>query len=134
MPDFLKDMFANKSVVIGLSVASVTMFVGTLFAVPWLISRAPKDYFVRDSDAAQSRSLPLAIVRNLVGAVLAILGVLMLLLPGQGILTLIVGLGLLDLPGKRALMLRLAKRPGVMRVLNYVRQKAKREPFEEPRS
>jgi hypothetical protein len=133
MPDFLEQLFENKGFVIGLSVASAVMFVGSLLAVPWLIARAPRDFFVRDQDAAGTGNVALKVVKNVVGAVLTGAGVLMLLLPGQGILTLIVGLALMDLPGKRALLLRLAKRPSSMRALNYVRKKTKREPFDAPK-
>jgi hypothetical protein len=132
MPAFLEQLFANKGVVIGISVVSVLMFVGSLLAVPWLIARAPRDFFVRDQDAADTGNVALKIVKNVVGAVLTAAGVLMLLLPGQGILTLVVGLALMDLPGKRALLRRLAKRPSVLRALNYVRKKTKREPFDAP--
>jgi hypothetical protein len=132
MRALIEQLSSHRGLVVGLSVASVVMFVGSLLAVPWLISRAPRDFFVRDGDAARTRALPLAIVKNLVGALLTLAGVFMLILPGQGILTLIVGLALLDFPGKRALILRLAKRPSVLRALNYVRRKTRREPFDAP--
>lgn len=132
MPAFLEQLFSHKGVVIGISVVSALMFLGSLLAVPWLIARAPRDFFVRDEDAAGTRNVALVILKNVVGVVLTGAGVLMLLLPGQGILTLLVGLALMDLPGKRALLRRLAQRPSVMRALNYVRQKTKREPFDAP--
>jgi UPF0716 family protein affecting phage T7 exclusion len=132
MRGLLEELFAHKGFVIAISVASAAMFVGSLLAVPWLIARAPRDFFARDQDAARTRNVPLAILKNLVGAVLTIAGVLMLLLPGQGILTLVVGLALMDLPGKRALLRRFAQRPSVLRALNYVRKKTKREPFDAP--
>jgi Putative transmembrane protein (PGPGW) len=132
MPAFLEQLFSHKGVVIGFTVASLLMFVGSLLAVPWLIARAPRDFFLRDQEAARTGNVALKILKNVVGAVLTGAGVLMLLLPGQGILTLIVGLALMDLPGKRALLERLARRPSVLRALNYVRQKTGREPFDAP--
>jgi hypothetical protein len=131
MPAFLKSLFAHKSFVLGASIASVVMFVGSLLAVPWIVARAPRDFFTRD-ERKSTGSLPLKVLKNMVGAMLLFAGVLMLLLPGQGILTLVVGLALLDVPGKHALLVRMAKRPSVLKALNYVRQRAKREPFDPP--
>jgi hypothetical protein len=102
-----------------------------LLAVPWLVARAPRDFFTREQEPAP-RSLPLKVLKNLAGFVLFGAGIAMLLLPGQGLLTMIVGLALLDIPGKHALLVRAAKRPSVLRALNYVRGRAKREPFDAP--
>lgn len=123
----------HKGLAIALTASSVVMFVGSLLAVPWLISRAPRDYFTRDEKAHKSEaSLPLKILKNVGGLVLMGAGVAMLLLPGQGILALVVGLALLDVPGKHALLVRLAKRESVMRALNYFRKRRHCEPFEVP--
>jgi hypothetical protein len=127
------ELAGHKELAIGLTLASVLMFVGSLAAVPWLIARAPRDFFTRDEKAQGSGiSLPLKLLKNLAGLVLVAMGIAMLLLPGQGILTLIVGLALLDLPGKRAVLVRFAKRASVMRALNFFRKKRQREPFDPP--
>ena len=122
---------SHKELAIWLSIASVVMFVGSLLAVPWLIARAPRDFFTRDQQSSAGRPLR-KLLKNLAGLVLFGAGIAMLLLPGQGVLTLVVGLALLDIPGKHALLVRLARRPSVMRALNYIRQRTKREPFEQP--
>jgi archaellum biogenesis protein FlaJ (TadC family) len=124
---------AHKGLAIILTLCSVVMFVGSLLAVPWLIRRAPRDYFTRDEKArAQKTSLPLKLAKNSAGLVLLAAGVAMLLLPGQGILTVVVGLALIDFPGKHALLVRMAKRDSVMRALNYFRKKRGLEPFDAP--
>jgi hypothetical protein len=129
----LSELAAHKGLAIAFTAASVLMFAGSLAAVPWLIGRAPRDFFTRDERTHKSTlSLPLKLLKNLGGLVLAGAGVAMLLLPGQGILTLVVGVALLDIPGKHALLVRLAKRPSVMRALNYFRRKKKQEPFDAP--
>ena len=132
MSELLERLANHKPLAITLGVLSVAMFVGSLLAVPWLISRAPKDYFSAEQSAGAAHPLR-KLLKNLVGLVLALAGVAMLLLPGQGILTLIVGLALLDIPGKRALLVRMAKRPKIMNALNYVRRRAQREPFDPPK-
>lgn len=131
MSDLLARVADHPSLTVTLGVVSVVMFVGSLLAVPWLIARAPKDYFAAER-AESTRHPALRVLKNLAGVLLLLAGLLMLLLPGQGILTVIVGLALLDLPGKHALLVRVAKRPKVMKALNYVRRRAHREPFDDP--
>lgn len=133
MSSFVESILAHKALVITLSVGSVAMFVGSLLAVPWMIARAPRDFFTRSSDDLSQRgSVARKVAKNCFGAALVIMGVLMLLLPGQGILTLLAGLALMDIPGKHALLVRMAKRESVMKALNYCRARAKREPFDPP--
>src|SRR4029453_13617262 len=56
----------------------------------------------------------------------------MLLLPGEGLLTIAIGLMLLDVPGKGRIERRLVQRPVVWRALNWIRAKAHRPPLERP--
>ena len=58
------------------------------------------------------------------GAVLSLPGV-----PGQGVLTILIGLILVDFPGKHRLMRRLLTRPGVIETLNRVRAYFGRPPL-----
>lgn len=69
--------------------------------------------------------------KNLLGACLVLLGVLMSLpgVPGQGVLTILLGVMLLDFPGKRALELKLVSRPKVFSALNRLRAKFDRPPL-----
>jgi UPF0716 family protein affecting phage T7 exclusion len=132
MRAFFQQLMAHKQLALILTVASAVMFVASLMAVPWLIARAPHDFFTRPQVAATQRSLMRRLLTNMLGAVLVVVGGLMLVLPGQGILTLLVGLGLMDLPKKHALLVWLAKREGVLKALNFFRARAQREPFQAP--
>jgi hypothetical protein len=49
--------------------------------------------------------------------------------PGQGILTILLGLMLLDLPGKRAWEQKLVKRPKVLQTINQLRGKFGKPPL-----
>jgi hypothetical protein len=122
-----------------LSAASVLMFFGSLLAVPWLVVRIPADYFLRQRhyvDRWRPRHpllrLAFLVVKNLVGVVLVLAGVAMLVLPGQGILTILVGMIFLDFPGKFSLERWLARQPPVLRALNWIRSKAGHKPLEMP--
>ncbi len=69
------------------------------------------------------------IVKNLVGGLFVAAGIVMLFMPGQGILTILIGLSLLDLPGKRDLERRLVGSPAVFEAINVIRARAGRPPL-----
>jgi hypothetical protein len=112
---------------------SVAMFVGSLLLVPFVIERAPQDYFTREPDKHKGA---LGWLRwcglNVFGLVLLLIGVALLVLPGQGLLLILLALSVMDFPGKHALVVRIARRPPVWRGLNYVRQRRGKPPFDEP--
>jgi Zn-dependent membrane protease YugP len=63
------------------------------------------------------------VAKNLIGVVLFLLGVIMVLpgVPGQGILTMLIGVTLVDFPGKRGFERRLIMKPSVLKVINSLR-------------
>ena len=68
------------------------------------------------------------------GAALALAGIVlaMPLVPGQGILTILIGLSLLDFPGKRKMELKLIRLRAVRRGINWIRARAQQPPLELP--
>jgi hypothetical protein len=71
------------------------------------------------------------VLKNLLGAFLVLFGVVMSLpgVPGQGVLTILLGVMLLDFPGKRQLELKLVSRPKVLRTVNGIRRRFDRPPL-----
>ena len=132
-------MQSHEFLLVWLSVASALMFVGSILAVPWLVIRIPTDYFLRQQHYADRwkprhpllRTAFLA-AKNFVGSLLILAGLVMLVTPGQGVLTILVGLLFLDLPGKFALERQLISQPPVFRAVNWMRAKAGRPPLELP--
>lgn len=128
----------HPALVTGLGVASVVTFVGTLLTLPWIVARMPEDYFLPTAHRPWwTNQHPvlrwtLRVAKNLLGAVFLVAGVAMLVLPGQGILTILIGLGLLEFPGKRALELRLARRRSVKRAIAWLRRRSGRPPLRYP--
>jgi hypothetical protein len=128
---------AHPQIVIGLSVFSVLMFIGTLIALPWLITRIPPDYFApphrKRSRFAEKHPVlrwDLLILRNLVGLLLLFAGILMLFIPGQGLHTILAGLILMNYPGKYRLERWLIRRPALLRAVNALRVRRGAEPLE----
>jgi hypothetical protein len=68
-------------------------------------------------------------VKNTLGGCLLVAGIFMLVLPGQGILTILAALALLDFPGKRKLEMSILHRPAVLKSINWLRRRAGREPL-----
>ena len=116
--------------------ASILMFVGGLIGVPWLIVRMPHDFFLRHDKPSPYRHpalhATLVVLRNIVGWTLLVAGVAMLLLPGQGLLTILVAIALMDFPGKRRVELALVRRRPIHRAIDWIRRKAHRRPIELP--
>ena len=71
------------------------------------------------------------IVRNILGLLLIVVGVLLSLpgIPGQGLLTIMIGLLVLELPGKRRLERKLIGRPQVLRAINRLRNRFGKPPL-----
>lgn len=121
-----------------LVVVSAITFVVSLLAVPWLLVRIPPRYFMSTThahpwgDRHPMVHVLLLVLKNLLGLVFIGLGTLMLVLPGQGILTILAGLVLLDFPGKHKVLLWTVSRPAVLKSINWLRSRAKREPLVVP--
>ena len=125
----------HELVLAWLAAGSFLLFIGTLLAIPLLIVLMPSDYLVQNRKRPFRRS-PLRqtghILKNVLGGLLILAGLLMLVLPGQGLLTIAIGLSLLDFPGKLALQIRLVQIPRVRRTIEWIRGKASRPPLQFP--
>jgi hypothetical protein len=101
-----------------LTVTGVVMALASMMAIPWLLVRMPRDYFNTPSRPLHYRG-PLAwvvwVVRNVLALVLLAAGVLMLILPGQGILTILIALMVSTFPGKYRMERAIMRRPRVLR-------------------
>ena len=124
-------MDENSLIVTASLVFSVVLFLASPFLIAWVAVRMPEDYFVGEErpDKIRSRLNPVLywgfrIVKNLIGLVLVLAGIAMLVLPGQGILTILIGLSLVHFPGKYKVERWLVARPAVFHSINWIRRKA----------
>lgn len=123
----------HQELLILLGAVSVVTFLASLIVVPWLIVRIPHDYFDLEARhitvwAHRHPVLRWAalIAKNLLGLLLLCMGVAMLVLPGQGLLTILIGLVLLNFPGKYRLERRLVRWEPLWRSVNWLRRRAGR--------
>ncbi len=118
---------------------SVFAFVGSLIVLPIVIARMDADYFVRPRKSARRdrtrhpllRAL-LVGTKNFLGVMFIVAGVFMLVLPGQGLLSILVGASLTDFPGKRRVELALVRRQRILSAINWIRRKANAPPLNVP--
>jgi hypothetical protein len=127
---------ANDALLWWLGSLSVATFIGCLIAIPIIVVRMPEDYFARPSRRlvrlpAQHPVLRGVLIgaKNVLGFIFVLAGIAMLVLPGQGILTILIGLGLMDFPGKFALERRIVHTSAVLRSINWMRARWKRPPL-----
>lgn len=118
---------------------SLLVLVASAIAVPVLVRRIPDDYFLEEHPKTEAfresrpvLRLVLLILKNAVGGILVIAGLLMLLTPGQGVLTILIGLMLMNFPGKRKLEIWLVRLKPLNRAINWIRQRAGRNPLRLP--
>ena len=123
--------YNNETLLWWLLVVSFITFIATLIAVPVILARLPEDYFslpdrhrIPWANRHPVLRIPLLLIKNLLGIMFVFAGILMLALPGQGILTIIIGLALMDFPGKYRAERWVVSRHSVLRGINWIRGKA----------
>ena len=134
--------FANHpEVLIGMGISSIFIFLISILGISWFIAQIPEDYFLRSKRQPSKWQEQKPILRfvvmfgkNLIGLSLIIGGLLMLVLPGQGLLTIVTGLLLVNYPGKYNLEQKLSSMPSIFRALNWIRLKAKKPPLQRKAS
>ncbi len=136
LPDVVVDIWSRYQQEIWmLGVASAAMLVISAALIPYLIVRLPADFYAESNhrrrlfqDHRWLRIMFLT-VKNAVGGLLLVAGILMLVLPGPGLLTILAALALLNVPGKRALAWRILHRPALLKSINWLRQRTGRKPL-----
>jgi hypothetical protein len=113
----------------------IVMAIASTFAIPWLIVRMPADYFTTRRKPDIDRGLIATLVwllRNALAILLVLAGMVMLVLPGQGLLTILIGVGISTFPGKYRLERAIMRRSAVFRSANWIRRRANRAPLDYP--
>jgi len=118
-------------------VVFVITFAVSIGAISFILVKLPASYFQSSHNhefladkkpAVRGAGL---IGKNLLGAVLVLLGIVMSVpgVPGQGVLTILLGIMLLDIPGKRRLEQKILSQPKVLEKINGLRRKFSKQPL-----
>jgi hypothetical protein len=133
MFEFLTDLV--NSVTLKGALLSLLVFVLTLGAslaiVSLVLVKLPATYFKRSHNRTFLANHPpmvrwLALLgKNLLGVVLVLVGIVLSLpgVPGQGVLTILLGIMLLDFPGKPRFEYWLVSRPKILHAINKLRHR-----------
>jgi hypothetical protein len=121
-------------IALGLSFTVITIIASYGLIVIGMI-KIPANYFsstyVREINKDKHFSIRWAafIVKNIIGFLIIIAGIIMIFTPGPGVPTILLGLILMDIPGKRPLEARLIQRPMVLSAVNDLRAKYNKPPL-----
>ena len=122
----------NSDLLFLLGSLSIFILIISVFMMVLIISFLPEDYFKSENrnliSSIQNSRYPLLkllvlITKNFFGVLLLLSGILMLVLPGQGILTIITGLVFMDYPGKYKFERKLLRQKGVINSINWIRSR-----------
>jgi hypothetical protein len=126
----------NETLLWWLGGTSLFLLIASAVALPFILARIPADHYVPDDRPLvrpETRFSTLRLIRrigkNILGAILLLAGLAMLVLPGQGLLAILVGLMLIDFPGRYRLTKKLLRRPHVSKAVNWVRRKTGAPPL-----
>ena len=115
---------------------SLALLIVSIAIIPWIVIKIPENYFHQKYRVRVSKksSHPLfaqllAGLKNIAGFIFVVLGILMLVLPGQGILTILMGIFIMNFPGKYKLERKIVALPRVLKSLNWIRSKANKPPL-----
>jgi archaellum biogenesis protein FlaJ (TadC family) len=130
MFDFVAELFSGltwRSVLVGVLIFLATFFLN-LGIVSVILVKLPKDHFKREKSKGVTGSnatvrVLKVIGKNVAGWLLIALGIVLSVpgVPGQGLLTILLGVMLVDFPGKHRLEQKLLSRPGIIKTINRLR-------------
>jgi len=137
MNGFFSDIWASMTLM------NVIIFVGAfLFSVILNIAviaivfvKIPANYFSTHyqqdfmPDSSWHTRWGAFVLKNLAGVAMILIGIIFLIGPGQGLLSLLTGVILLDIPGKRPFEAKLIGRPAILAAANKLRAKYNKAPL-----
>jgi hypothetical protein len=132
----ITDQIGGVVLTAGVSLAAL---VASLALLGGTVAVMPHDYFARAEPppsrfAGHGRHVRITVklIRNALAGVLLVAGAAMLVLPGQGVLTILVAVIVADFHRKRDAELWLVRHAHIFAALNYVRSAMRRAPLQPP--
>ena len=109
-------------------ISSIVLSILSILFVPFFLGTIPADYL--NNKPKRNTNIFKIIARNIFGIFLIAIGIVLLLLPGQGLLTMVAGLLLIDYPCKYKIEKNFFSKPKVFKAINWARQKIKKPPLQ----
>lgn len=134
MIEFIND---HEDLLLWLATVSFLVFIASLLLIPWIVTKIPSDYFTHPKrqkylwdDQPKIVRYLFVFLKNILGVMLVLGGFTLLFLPGQGIVTMMIGLLIMDFPYKYKVETWIIKHPVVLKSINRLRKRAKQRPLE----
>ncbi len=123
-----------KNLILWFGSISLFVFLFSLLSIKWLVSLIPEDYFINKKDSKIKTNnifiwYIVLIFKNLIGYSLILGGIMMLVLPGQGLFTIIIGLMMSNYPGKYSIEKKFIAIPTILKSINWLRRKSNKPPI-----
>lgn len=123
-----------KNLIFWFGSISLFVFIFSLISIKWLVALIPEDYFINKKDSKIKTSnifiwYIVLIFKNLIGYSLILGGIMMLVLPGQGLFTIIIGLMMSNYPGKYSIEKKFIAIPTILKSINWLRRKSNKPPI-----
>lgn len=137
--DWASRLWANltwEQILLGVGLFLVSLII-SFGAIAIVMVKIPADYFSPNYNQKFLPDSPFlvrwgaVILKNLLGVFLILLGIVLSLpgVPGQGLLTILLGLIMLDIPGKRPLEAGIVKRPAIRGAIDKLRARFGKPPL-----
>jgi len=132
--EFLSNLFSEyQDIIISISIISGVLFIASIIFIPTFIKKMPVDYFINKSyhqiKINSFKDFIIFSIKNIIGFILVLAGIIMLFTPGQGIISIIIGLFLMQFKGKYKLEKKLINNDISFKALNWIRAKRNKPPF-----
>lgn len=125
----------HKLLMAAVAAFSTALLLIGIIATPWLVAKLPVDYLLR-RDPKPARHpvihLTLVVLGSFLGGTLILLGIVMLVTPGPGVVTVLLGFSLCSFPGKSKLLRFMATRNSIFASLNWMRHRHDKAPLIHP--
>jgi uncharacterized membrane protein YbaN (DUF454 family) len=125
-----------QNVLIG-ALIFIASFLINLGIVSVILVKLPADHFMKNrktkfwSGSNPALNAAKVIGKNILGVFLVVLGIVLSLpgVPGQGLLTILLGIMLLDFPGRERLEQKLLSKPSIVNTINRLRGRFGKPPL-----
>ena len=143
---YLTDTFGANFIFLTFLLTTVVSIV-YFIVITYIITHMDKRYFIRNKNLCKkivegeanqeshvrlinsTASFVINAIKVITGLCLLVFGIAMLVLPGQGLITMVIGLSLIPFPGKNKFEQKILSLQSVRTSLNWIRMKANKEPF-----
>jgi len=128
----LEELLNYKEFFIVFSIISLITFILSIVFIPFIVINLSPEYFKYKRKSLIDYKNPILryfvlIIKNILGYIIILLGIIMLFIPGQGLLSITIGLLFINFPGKKKLEYKFFTNKKISSAINAIRRRAGKE-------